>query len=104
MSNLLGKAPGFWSLKNNENLKHYAHTHYAFKIHDAEGFLHQSEFSITTFELANFRRMTLKPLFIIRGSDLLSMNDVLNEVPVTQRHDENAMRERQVVNRVSMNG
>ena len=48
--------------------------------------------------------MTLKPLFIIRGSDLLSMNDVLNEVPVTQRHDENAMRERQVVNRVSMNG
>ena len=94
MSNLLGKAPGFWSLKNNENLKHYAHTHYAFKIHVAEGFLPQSEFSITTFELANFRRMTLKPLFIIRGSsDLLYMNDVLNEVPVTKRHDENATRE-----------
>ena len=56
--------------------------------------MHQSEFSITTFELANFRRMTLKPLFIIRGSsDLLYMNDVLNEVPVTKRHDENATRE-----------
>ena len=37
--------------------------------------------------------MTLKPLFIIRGSDLLYMNDVLNEVPVTKRHDENATRE-----------